>query len=210
MTAIEFCNQLLDLEKSLMKFANRLRLSSADAKDLVQETFLKVLLNRDKFVDTGYLKAWTFTIMRNTFINNYRHNVLQNTFCDHTDASFFINQTTASDSDNPDSAYSAKEITQSIEQMNVKFRVPFKMYIEGYKYKEIADTIKLKIGTVKSRIFLARKLLMNQVEQIRKNRFRCQIFFKFPSVNYVTLFKSYVTLTTSQSSNFVMLEEYPF
>jgi RNA polymerase sigma-70 factor (ECF subfamily) len=48
--------------------------------------------------------------------------------------------------------------------MNVKFRVPFKMYIEGYKYKEIADTVKLKIGTVKSRIFLARKLLMNQIQ----------------------------------------------
>jgi RNA polymerase sigma-70 factor (ECF subfamily) len=49
--------------------------------------------------------------------------------------------------------------------MNIKFRVPFKMYIEGYKYKEIADTVKLKIGTVKSRIFLARKLLMNQMHR---------------------------------------------
>jgi RNA polymerase sigma-70 factor (ECF subfamily) len=55
------------------------------------------------------------------------------------------------------------EITKCIEQLNNKFRVPFKMYIEGYKYQEIADTIKLKIGTVKSRIFLARKLLINQV-----------------------------------------------
>src|SRR5450759_1299624 len=103
MTAIEFCNQLLDLEKSLTKFANRFRLSSADAKDLVQDTFLKVLLNRDKFVDTGYLKAWTFTIMRNTFINNYRHNVLQKTYFHRTDESFLINQTMASGSDSPDS-----------------------------------------------------------------------------------------------------------
>lgn len=165
MTAIEFCNQLLDLEKSLMKFANRLRLSSADAKDLVQDTFLKVLLNRDKFVDTGYLKAWTFTIMRNTFINSYRHNVLQNTFCDHTDASFFINQTTAPYSDNPDSVYSAMEIAQSIDQMNDKYRVPFQMYIDGYKYQEIADKIKLKIGTVKSRIFLARQILIAQIQK---------------------------------------------
>jgi RNA polymerase sigma factor (sigma-70 family) len=165
MTAIEFCKQLLDLEQSLLKYAYRLRLNSADAKDLVQETFLKVLLSRDKFVDTGYLKAWTFTIMRNTFINNYRHNVLQNTFCDRTDETFYFNLTKTSGSDNPDSSYSAKEITESIEQLNDKFRVPFKMYIEGYKYKEIADTIKLKIGTVKSRIFLARKLLMDQVNR---------------------------------------------
>ncbi|HEX7494921.1 MAG TPA: sigma-70 family RNA polymerase sigma factor, partial [Bacteroidales bacterium] len=165
MTAIEFSDQLLGLEQSLLKYAYRLSLNSADAKDLVQETYLKVLLSRDKFVDTGYLKAWIFTIMRNTFINNYRHNVLHNTHCDRTDESLFINQTIASDSDNPDSAYSLKEISRSIEQMNVKFRVPFKMYIEGYKYKEIADSVKLKIGTVKSRIFLARKLLMNQIHR---------------------------------------------
>jgi RNA polymerase sigma-70 factor (ECF subfamily) len=47
--------------------------------------------------------------------------------------------------------------------MDNKFRIPFKMYIEGYKYKEIADTIKLKIGTVKSRIFLARKVMRSQI-----------------------------------------------
>jgi RNA polymerase sigma-70 factor (ECF subfamily) len=163
MKAIEFSEQLLDLEKSLMKYAYRLKLGHADARDLVQETFLKALLSRDKFIDTGYLKAWTITIMRNTFINNYRHNVLHNTHCNHTDESFFINKTKSTGSDNPDSVYSVMEITKCIEQLNNKFRVPFKMYIEGYKYQEIADTIKLKIGTVKSRIFLARKLLINQV-----------------------------------------------
>ena len=57
MTAIEFSDQLLGLEQSLLKYAYRLRLNNADAKDLVQETFLKVLLNREKFVDTGLLKS---------------------------------------------------------------------------------------------------------------------------------------------------------
>jgi len=165
MTAIEFCDQLLDLEPSLLKYAYHLRLSNSDAKDLVQETFLKILSSREKFVDNGYLKAWTFTIMRNTFINNYRRNVLQKTYYDRTYESFLINQTIASGSDNPDSAYSVTELTQSIAQLNVKFRVPFKMYIEGYKYSEISDKIKLKLGTVKSRIFLARKLLMNQLNR---------------------------------------------
>ena len=163
MTAIEFSNQLTGLEGSLLSYANRLRLDSADAKDLVQDTFLKVLLNKDKFTDKGFMKAWTFTIMRNTFINNYRHSVLQRSYGEHTDASFFTNLTRAPGSDNPDSVYSVKEINQSIERMDNKFRVPFKMYIEGYKYKEIADTIKLKIGTVKSRIFLARKVMMGQI-----------------------------------------------
>lgn len=165
MTAIEFSDQLVDLEPSLLKYAYHLRLSNSDAKDLVQETLLKILSSRDQFVDTGYLKAWSFTIMRNTFINNYRRNVLHKTYCYRIDESFLSNQTVASGSDNPDSTYSFIELTQSIEQLNVKFRVPFKMYIEGYKYSEIADTIKLKLGTVKSRIFLARKLLMNQVNR---------------------------------------------
>jgi RNA polymerase sigma-70 factor (ECF subfamily) len=163
MKEIEFSNQLLDLEQSLMKYAYRLKLGTDDAKDLVQETYLKALLSRDKFVDTGYLKAWTITIMRNTFINNYRHNVLHNTHCDRTDESFYINQTKCSGSDNPDSVYSAMEITKNIELLKDKFRVPFKMYIAGYRYREIADTINLNIGTVKSRIFLARKVLMNQL-----------------------------------------------
>lgn len=163
MTSIEFSDQLPDLEPSLLKYANRLRLNSSDAKDLVQETYLKVLLNIDKFVDTGYLKAWAITIMKNTFINNYRHNVLQNTFYDRTADLFFINKTKALDSDNPHSVYSFIELSQCIEQLNCKFRIPFKMYVEGYKYKEIANAINLKLGTVKSRIFLARKLLINQL-----------------------------------------------
>jgi RNA polymerase sigma factor (sigma-70 family) len=163
MEANEFYNQLLDLEQSLMNYAYRLKLGNDDARDLVQETYLKALLNRNKFVDNGYLKAWTITIMRNTFINNYRHNVLHNTHCDRTEESFYINLTKCSGSDNPDSIYSVTEITKNIEQLKDKFRVPFKMYVAGYRYREIANTINLNIGTVKSRIFLARKVLMNQL-----------------------------------------------
>ena len=163
MEANKFYSQLLDLEQSLMNYAYRLKLGNDDARDLVQETYLKALLNREKFVDNGYLKAWTITIMRNTFINNYRHNVLHNTHCDRTEESFYINQTKCSGSDNPDSIYSVTEITKNIEQLKDKFRVPFKMYVAGYRYREIANTINLNIGTVKSRIFLARKVLMNNL-----------------------------------------------
>lgn len=163
MSTSEFCEQLVDLEQSLLHYAYHLNLDITDARDLVQETFLKAILNRDRFVDNGYLKAWTFTILRNTFINNYRHNVLQKARCERTEESFFIDRTTASGSDNPESLFSVKEITQLIEQLNEKFRIPFKMYVAGYRYREIAIKINLKIGTVKSRIFLARKVLMNQL-----------------------------------------------
>ena len=164
MTAFEFHNQLIDLQPNLMKYAHRLRLGSDDAKDLVQETYLKVLLNKDKFVDKGYLKAWTYTIMKNTFINNYRRNVSRNTNAEITDTTLYITQKKAPSADNPDSVYSFKEISERIERMNSKLSIPFKMYLDGYKYKEIADKINLKLGTVKNRIFQARQILMDEIQ----------------------------------------------
>lgn len=163
MSENEFGKQLMGLEKGLFTYARSLKLNTDDAKDLVQETFLKAILNRDKYADKGYLKAWTISIMRNTFINNYRRNTLINAKTDHTTDSYLINQSTAVAPENPDSAYSLKEISNSIEQLNKKFRIPFRMYIDGYKYKEIAEKTKVNIGTVKSRIFFARKLLKCQL-----------------------------------------------
>lgn len=164
MTAFEFHDQLIDLQPSLMKYAHRLKLGSADAQDLVQDTFLKVLLNREKFIDKGYLKAWTYTIMKNTFINNYRRNISHNSNFEINDATLFINQKKAPGADNPDSVYSHMEINQNIEMMNNKLSVPFQMYVQGYKYKEIAQAINLKLGTVKNRIFQARQILMDRLQ----------------------------------------------
>ncbi len=164
MTEIKFTEQLLEMEQSLTKYASHFKLGSADSRDLVQETFLKAILNREKFVDNRYLKAWVFTIMRNTFINNYRQNILHKTFCERSDESFPITHTKSSDSTNPDSALSVIEINQKIDQLRECFREPFKMYIAGYRYKEIAEKININIGTVKSRIFLARKLLISQLK----------------------------------------------
>jgi len=163
MKTIEFSTQLLNLEDSLERFAFKLTQKIADAKDLVQETFLKVLINQDKFVNDQNFKAWTFTIMRNTFINSYRQNIRKNTVCDQSKESFFINQTRVFAADDPDSVYAALEITQSINQLKEIFRVPLEMHINGYKYQEIADELNINLGTVKSRIFLSRKQLMDQL-----------------------------------------------
>jgi RNA polymerase sigma-70 factor (ECF subfamily) len=163
MTSIEFCSQLLGLENSLFKFAYKLNLKKDDAKDLVQETFLRVLSKRDKYIDNERFKSWTFTIMKNAFVDNYRRSLSQNTFSDQTYESFFINQSEPAGSEDPDSAYSTLEITRNINKLNDKFRIPLQMFIDGYKYNEIADELNLKIGTVKSRIFLSRKQLINQL-----------------------------------------------
>jgi RNA polymerase sigma-70 factor (ECF subfamily) len=163
MTAIEFNYQLTSLSDSLERFANSLTSNREDARDLLQETYVKAISYRDKFADDTNLKAWTFTIMKNTFINNYRRLTKANTTFDHTDDLYFLNLNRESGIDTPESSVSAKEIEKHIERLEDEFKVPFKLHLQGYKYKEIADNLGLKIGTVKSRIFFTRKRLMNSL-----------------------------------------------
>jgi RNA polymerase sigma-70 factor, ECF subfamily len=164
MSEKEFRDQLLDIENSLEKFAYSLTRSKADAEDLVQETLLKGLLNEDKYVNKENFKAWTFTIMKNTFINGYRRRSRQGNCFDQTQGSSLIKQTNSSDSDNPDTIYSFLEMTQIIEQLDDKLRIPFKMHFQGYKYQEIGDALNINIGTVKSRIFISRKQLKDRLK----------------------------------------------
>jgi len=163
MTALEFNYQLTNLSDSLERFAYSLTTNREDARDLLQETFVKAISYRDKYADDTNLKAWTFTIMKNTFINNYRRMVKSNTTFDHTDDLYYLNLRRETFIEGPDSALTAKEIESHIEQLDDEFKVPFKMHLKGYKYKEIADIMGLKIGTVKSRIFFTRKKLMESL-----------------------------------------------
>ena len=163
MTVLEFRIKLINLTEYLTRLAFRLTSDKNDAKDLLQETFFKALKYNEKFVDESNFKAWTSTIMKNTFINNYRKSVLQNIYRDQCKELFFFNRTEHAGYDNPDAAYSVIEMTQHIEQLEDKFRIPFKMHLKGYKYKEIADALTLNIGTVKSRIFTARRQLREKL-----------------------------------------------
>ena len=163
MTAIEFNYQLTSLSDSLERFAYSLTTNREDARDLLQETFVKAISYRDKYADDTNLKAWTFTIMKNTFINNYRRTVKANTTFDHTDDLYYLNMRREPSVEGPETTLSAKEIESHIERLDDEFKVPFRMHLQGYKYKEIADNLGLKIGTVKSRIFFTRKKLMDSL-----------------------------------------------
>jgi RNA polymerase sigma factor (sigma-70 family) len=169
MTAIEFNYQLTNLSGNLERFALSLTSNSEDAKDLLQETFAKAITYRDKFEDNTNLKAWTFTIMKNTFINNYRRAVKANTTFDNTDDLYYLNLNKETTFETPDSQFSVKEIQKSIDELDNDFKMPFLMHTQGYKYKEIADTLDLKIGTVKSRIFFTRKKLMEKLKGYDQN-----------------------------------------
>jgi len=160
MTTIEFNNRLIGMKPNLQRFAMSLTSDRDTALDLVQDTYLKAITYKEKFVDFTNLKAWVFTIMKNTFINNYRRNIKENTIIDGTRDLYYINQPHDKGFISPESRFSEGEIEKTINTLEDEFRIPFRMHLEGFKYKEIADELGLKIGTVKSRIFFTRQKLM--------------------------------------------------
>ena len=164
MSKIEFSNQLIHLEELLSRFALKLTANKDDANDLLQDTFLRALTHRDQFEDATNLKAWTCTIMKNTFINNYRKNVRHNTTFDSTKELFFLDQGKENTGIDPESTFREKEINAVIDNLESEYRVPFRMFYQGYKYKEISNILGLNIGTVKSRIFCTRKKLAESLE----------------------------------------------
>ena len=84
----------------------------------------------------------------------------RNTIMDSTRDLYYLNQPHDKGYISPESNYSEAEIEKAIDSLEDEFRIPFRMHIQGYKYKEIADKLGLKIGTVKSRIFFTRQKLM--------------------------------------------------
>jgi RNA polymerase sigma-70 factor (ECF subfamily) len=168
MKTSQFDKDLLELEGSLTRFAYSLTSNENDAKDLVQETFLRALIYREQYEDDTNLRAWAFAIMRNTFINNYRKSIKHATTFDSSDNQFLINS--RPDDLTPESSFSANEINSKIDSLDPEFRIPFKMHTSGYKYKEIADSLNLKIGTVKSRIFFSRQKLMDGLKDYDRDR----------------------------------------
>ena len=169
MTAIEFNQQLINQRAPLKNFAYSLTLNSEEAQDLVQETYLKALKYRDKFADASNLKAWLYTIMKNTFINTYRRSVKTRQIITQTDDLSMVKPLNGSNSPSAESQINLKHINKAVDSLEEEYKIPFMRYFDGYKYKEIADELDLPIGTVKSRIFLARKKLMSDLKEFAFN-----------------------------------------
>ena len=159
MTQIQFNSQLVKLKGKLYYFALSLTSDPEKAQDLLQETFLKALMYREKFVRDTNFKAWIYTIMKNTFINNYRRSVKSKNTFDTNNNDFHLTFSRDYHYPAPDSVHNEKEILRKIDKLEKEFREPFKMFLTGYKYKEIAEHLGLPLGTVKSRIFFSRKKL---------------------------------------------------
>lgn len=159
--------KLLGIQKNLLNFAYALTMNRDDAYDLVQDTTLKVLDKGDNYTESDNFKGWVFTIMRNLFINNYRRTQRRGIVSDYSEEQYLINASTETTSDTPEDTMSVHEIIDILNTFAEEYRRPFSMHLSGYKYSEIAEEMGLPVGTIKSRIFFARKRL-----QIRLRDFR--------------------------------------
>ncbi len=162
MTTIEFNTHILSLEQQLKYYAFRLTSNQDDALDLCQDTLLKAITYRTKFTHSN-LKAWIFTIMKNIFINTYRRKVKQREWMlnETKNHSGILNLS----NENPISTQNYNDIIYEFNKLEYFIREPFKMYLDGYKYREIADDLNLPIGTIKSRIFQGRRILMESLKE---------------------------------------------
>jgi len=163
MVATNFQSSVIDMAVNLHPYAINLTKDMDEAKDLLQETIFRALSNADKYTQGTNLKAWLFTIMRNIFINSYRKKMKRNTIIDNTDNLYYINSKQSITSNRAEGNFMIQDIKNGIARLSDDYKVPFMMHFEGHKYQEIADHLHLPLGTVKSRIFFARKELKKRL-----------------------------------------------
>ncbi len=165
MSVLEFNQMLLNNTEFLKPFAVTLTRDTEAAKDLVQETMYRALANKDKYNVGTNIKAWLYTIMRNIFINNYRRKSKQATIFDSTPNEFLLNINQGAVANDAIANINLKEVKAAIQGLPEIFRNPFLLYFDGFKYHEIAEMLNEPLGTIKSRIHFARKLLKNQLQR---------------------------------------------
>lgn len=163
MGAVEFNSLLVSNAEFLRPFAITLTRDQEVARDLFQETLYRAMVNREKYNVGTNIRAWLYTIMRNIFINNYRRQTKHEAIIDTAPREHIINN--RADNFNVEQFMGAKEIMKHVHKLPDIFRRPFLLYNDGYKYFEIAHMLNEPLGTIKSRIHFARKMLKTQVEK---------------------------------------------
>lgn len=162
--------QLNGVSNSLRAFSLKLTGNNDDAEDLYQDTALRIITNAEKYNPGTNFKAWAVTIMRNIFINNYRKKVRRNLIIDQTPNNYFINSGDKAVENNGETQVSYDELLGMVNELPEDFRVPFMMAYQGFKYDEIADELESPLGTIKSRIFFARKKLQKMYNSANRER----------------------------------------
>lgn len=164
MTALEFNHNILGLQPTLKLYTRRFTVNNEESEDLLQDTILKALTNKEKFTQNTNFKAWLYTIMKNTFINKYRRDSKAKTQFDNTKDSYYLNVADKHTFNSPVAKLEYKEMLDLMKELKDIYLIPFKMYFNGYKYHEISDKMGIPLGTVKTRIFYARQFLKTKIE----------------------------------------------
>jgi RNA polymerase sigma-70 factor, ECF subfamily len=162
--------QLDAIGGSLRAFSLKLTGNSVDAEDLYQDTALRIITNADKYRQGTNFKAWAVTIMRNIFINNYRKKVRRNMIIDQTPNNYYINSSDRVVENDGENNMGFNELMKMVDALPDDFRQPFMMAYEGFKYDEIAEELGSPLGTIKSRIFFARKKLQKMYQESMAER----------------------------------------
>lgn len=163
MTSTDFQNKLNDLHDLLFAFAMKLTRDTEDAKDLMQETACRAYQHRNRFKTGTNFKAWLTTIMRNTFINDYRKRRTRNQVEAPIENFLFALENKSITANGAASSIMMKELVGMLDSLSDLYRIPFLLHHQGFQYHEIAQQMDIPMGTVKSRIFFARKKMKKMI-----------------------------------------------
>ena len=158
MTTLEFNKNVNTIESLLFGFAMRLTRNKENAKDLMQETLMRCFDKRNRFQKGTNFKSWATTVMYNSYINHYRKRKTRNKVIKPIEDFNYMVENKSTEG-NAYSIIMMKELRNMVGNLTDDYKIPFKMYVDGYHYDEIAKELGLPMGTVKSRIFYARKKL---------------------------------------------------
>lgn len=164
MEKMDFTRGIVAMEQDLHRFAYKLTANRDSANDLVQDCVLQALDNHEKFTHSKNLKGWMYTIMRNIFINNYRRAAREMNIIDDNYSILQQNLIEDGEADRFELAYDLKLLYRVIHDIPADMKVPFQMFVAGFKYREIAEKLGLPLGTVKSRLFFIRKRLKEELK----------------------------------------------
>lgn len=161
----DFNQELKSYRAVLKQLAARFTRDQDEIQDLIQETFIRAFKYMDQFHKNPRVISWLFVIMRNIYINQYRRN--QHSFAYHQYAAQPFQQVGLSEPFTEavvDKKLMLKEIQNALNHMPPTYKELFNDYIDGYKYKELADIYGVPEGTIKSRIHHIRKNLIEKFQ----------------------------------------------